>query len=244
VRFLEENADRISYYVMGLLMVLPGSRLYDDPKKYGISSVTFEQNPLMTPEPVWRSEIRMPARAVQNIYNRLSGLEGLYAINDYPYVGGLSTNHGFLYFSKYGPGILKRLRKEESERYRELKALLLSGGGLSSPKRLKSVVPFLNLPWIVYSSPFAMERIEMDQDVPPAHATLLARSHKDYLVDPVNLPFRIDSSQKKVLQRIDGERNLKAILDKLKHSNPEELLRFLLHTTAHDLTDLTSVDSR
>ena len=31
VRFLEENVDRISYYVMGLLMVMPGSRMYDDP---------------------------------------------------------------------------------------------------------------------------------------------------------------------------------------------------------------------
>ncbi len=89
VRFPEENVDRISYYVMGLLMVLPGSKLYDNPHEYGVSSISFEQNPMMTPEPVWRSDIRMSARSVNALYNRLSRLEEQFSINDYPYVGAI-----------------------------------------------------------------------------------------------------------------------------------------------------------
>ncbi len=108
VGFLEENVDRISYYVIGLVMVLPGSRLYEDPRKYGVSSISFEKNPMKTPEPVWRSDLRMSAGAVNHLYERLGKLEDKYAIGDYPYVGGLSTNHSFLYF-RLGPDILKRL---------------------------------------------------------------------------------------------------------------------------------------
>lgn len=109
VRFLEENADRISYYVIGLLMVMPGSRMHDNPRTFGVNSISYVNNPMRTPEPVWTSDSRMPVEAVQRLYQRLGRLENIYAINEYPYVGGLSTNHSFLYFC-LGPDILKRLR--------------------------------------------------------------------------------------------------------------------------------------
>jgi radical SAM superfamily enzyme YgiQ (UPF0313 family) len=111
VRFLEENEDRISYYVMGLLMVMPGSRMHADPRTYGVTSISYANNPLKTPEPVWRSNLRMSVGAVHRLYQRLGRLENVYTINEYPYVGGLSTNHGFLYF-RMGPDILKRLQIE------------------------------------------------------------------------------------------------------------------------------------
>jgi radical SAM superfamily enzyme YgiQ (UPF0313 family) len=109
VRFLEENVDRISYYVIGLLMVMPGSRMHDEPRSFGVTSISYANNPMKTPEPVWRSNTRMSIKAVNRLYQRLGRLENIYAINDYPYVGGLSTNHSFLYF-RLGPDILKRLR--------------------------------------------------------------------------------------------------------------------------------------
>lgn len=114
VRFLEENIACISYYVMGLLLVLPGSRMYEDPRRFGVTALRYEGNPLMTPEPVWKSDIRMSMAAVNRLYQRLSRLETLYLLDDYPYLGGLSTNHGFLYF-KSGPDILKVLRRQEKE---------------------------------------------------------------------------------------------------------------------------------
>jgi radical SAM superfamily enzyme YgiQ (UPF0313 family) len=110
VRFLETNAHHISYYVMGLLMVLPGSRMHRDPAAHGVTAIRYEHNPLNTPEPVWYSETRMSLSSVNMLYARLSRLERMYAIDEYPYVGGLSTNHGFLYYT-LGPDILKRLRR-------------------------------------------------------------------------------------------------------------------------------------
>lgn len=110
VRFLEDNVDRISYYVMGLLMVMPGSRMFREPAQYGVTSLSFENNPLRTPEPVWRSDRRMSVAAVKKLYERLNRLEDIYELNDYPLVGALSTNHSFLYFEK-GPDILKRLQE-------------------------------------------------------------------------------------------------------------------------------------
>lgn len=110
VKFLEDNLDRISYYVMGLLLVLPGSRLYREPAAFGITEISYADNPLRLPEPVWRSPRRMSAVAVQRLYQRLSRLEEVFELNDYPYVGALSTNHSFLYFLQ-GPDILKRLKR-------------------------------------------------------------------------------------------------------------------------------------
>jgi anaerobic magnesium-protoporphyrin IX monomethyl ester cyclase len=121
VRFLEDNVDRISYYVMGLLLVMPGSRMFRDPAQYGVSSISFENNPLRTPEPVWRSEQRMSIAVVQKLYERLSGLEDIYELNEYPLVGALSTNHSFLYFEK-GPDILKRLKDAGKRRHGRAKA--------------------------------------------------------------------------------------------------------------------------
>ncbi len=121
VRFLEDNVDRISYYVMGLLLVLPGSRMYREPGTHGVMSISYEDNPLRAPEPVWKSDRRMSIEAVNRLYERLGRLEEVYELNEYPYVGALSTNHSFLYFEK-GPDILKRLKQEEKRRPRKYRA--------------------------------------------------------------------------------------------------------------------------
>jgi anaerobic magnesium-protoporphyrin IX monomethyl ester cyclase len=111
VQFLEENMDVISYYVIGLLMVMPGSKLYKHPKAHGVAQLRFAAPALMTPEPVWTSPARMSIDSVNRLYERLNRLESFYALDEYPYLGALSTNHSFLYFT-LGPDILKRLRRE------------------------------------------------------------------------------------------------------------------------------------
>ncbi|MDR3554313.1 MAG: radical SAM protein [Syntrophobacteraceae bacterium] len=224
VRFIAENVDRISYYVIGLLMVLPGSKLYENPHQYGISSISLEQNPLRTPEPVWRSESRMSARSVNYLYERLSSLEDEYAINDYPYVGALSTNHGFLYF-RLGPDVLKRLRQEEKKRLGRLGAIL--GNSLQAgTAKFKLLVPRRNLPCTVYSSPFPVEEGRADQLEREWAASATMR---DYLVDPVNMPIPVSPGQLKLLRRVDGHRNIKAILAKVPETGSEQLISFLLY---------------
>jgi radical SAM superfamily enzyme YgiQ (UPF0313 family) len=111
IQFLEENMDFISYYVIGLLMVMPGSKLYTHPRAHGVTQLRFAAPALMTPEPVWASPSRMPIDSVNRLYERLNRLEAFYSLDEYPYVGALSTNHSFLYYT-LGPDILKRLRRE------------------------------------------------------------------------------------------------------------------------------------
>jgi radical SAM superfamily enzyme YgiQ (UPF0313 family) len=112
VQFLEENMDFISYYVIGLLMVMPGSKMHKNPLAHGVTHLRFAAPSLMTPEPVWISPARMPVDSVNRLYERLNRLEAFYALDEYPYVGALSTNHGFLYYT-LGPDILKRLRRQD-----------------------------------------------------------------------------------------------------------------------------------
>lgn len=228
VRFLEENVDRISYYVMGLLWVLPGSRMHDNPQKYGVTSISYDGNPMMAPEPVWRSDIRMSFGAVNRLYERLSKLEDIYAINEYPYVGALSTNHGFLYFVQ-GPDILKRLRMKEKKRHLELHRILGMKRNHRVTKKIKSVVPRIALPFIVYRSPFAFEQIQMDPEVPPNQPRLFSGDGGDYLIDPINMPVRIGEPERKLLRRIDGKRKLKSILVKIQGTPSENLIYFLMY---------------
>ncbi len=42
---------------------------------------------VMAPQPIWGANIRISGAAVNRLYHRLSHLEEVFAINDYPYVG-------------------------------------------------------------------------------------------------------------------------------------------------------------
>jgi anaerobic magnesium-protoporphyrin IX monomethyl ester cyclase len=228
VRFLEENVDRISYYVIGLLLVLPGSRMHDNPQKYGVTSISYDGNPMITPEPIWRSDIRMPFGAVNRLYERLRKLEDIYALNEYPYVGALSTNHSFLYFQQ-GPDILKRLQMEEKKRHLKLHRVLGITRNHRATKKIKTVVPRIALPFIIYRSPFPLEQIQMDSQTSANQPQLFSGDEDDYLIDPVNMPIRIGESERELLRRIDGKRNLKSILTKIQKTPSERLIYLLMH---------------
>jgi anaerobic magnesium-protoporphyrin IX monomethyl ester cyclase len=228
VRFLEENVDRISYYVIGLLLVLPGSRMHDNPQKYGVTSISYDGNPMITPEPIWRSDIRMPFGAVNRLYERLRKLEDIYALNEYPYVGALSTNHSFLYFQQ-GPDILKRLQMEEKKRHLKLHRVLGITRNHRATKKIKTVVPRIALPFIIYRSPFPLEQIQMDSQTSANQPQLFSGDEDDYLIDPVNMPIRIGESERELLRRIDGKRNLKSILTKIQKTPFERLIYLLMH---------------
>ena len=238
VRFLEENIDRISYYVMGLLMVLPGSRMHKDPNKYGIESISYPGNPMMTPMPVWTSNIRMSLRSVNRLYDRLSQLENLYVINDYPYLGALSTNHGFLYF-ELGPDILKRLRAKENRRHSQLHRIMGVDEGHRPSRNIKSAVPHRTvLPFTIYRSPFPYEKLPMDPESPPAQARLLSGEGADYLIDPINMPLRVEETERKILGRIDGKRKLKTILLKHLDDSLEQSVSFMMKLISRGLIDV------
>lgn len=237
VRFLEENSDRISYYVMGLLMVMPGSRIYDDPHAYGVTSISYKNNPLMTPEPVWISNTRMPVHAVHRLYKKLSRMETAFAINDYPYVGGLSTNHGFLYFQS-GPDILKRLRAEEDRQHLKRHEILGMDRNHRRTKRIKSVIPVFALPYTVYRSPYSIEQIAVEPEAPARRLERCKGPERNYLIDPINAPVRIEESEIDLLRRIDGRRDMKSILKKTTADKQKRALYFIMYLLASGLVEL------
>jgi anaerobic magnesium-protoporphyrin IX monomethyl ester cyclase len=243
VRFLEENQDRISYYVIGLLMVMPGSRMHDDPHSFGVGSISYANNPMKTPEPVWASNSRMSAGAVHRLYQRLGHLENIYTINEYPYVGGLSTNHGFLYF-RMGPDILKKLQIEAKEHHYKLHATLGLDRQHKKNKTIKPVVIDFAFPHTIYRSPYAVERIAMNQEEPVSSSPLPKGPPNQYLIDPINRPIRVENSEIALLNRINGRRDLRSILKKIPSNLQKRALSFVMYLLSGGLADIRSSRQR
>jgi len=237
VRFLEENMDRISYYVMGLLMVMPGSRMHDDPLAHGVTSINYANNPLKTPEPVWTSNTRMPAHAVHRLYERLRRMENAFAINEYPYVGGLSTNHAFLYF-RLGPDVLKRLREEENQHHYKMHEMLGMDSRHQKTKAIKSVVPGFAFPYTVYRSPYPVEQTPMESGTPAGQLQLSKGQERNYLIDPINVPIRIGELEIALLSRINGRRNMKSILKKSTANPQKRVLYFFVYLLTSGLVEV------
>jgi hypothetical protein len=232
--FLEANMATISYYVIGLLMIVPGSRMHEDPQKYGHSSISYEGNVLMAPQPVWRSDARISAAAVNRLYHRLSHLEDAFAINDYPYVGALSTNHSFLYFET-GPDVLKRLRTEEQDQHLKLIRVLGARDKQRRAKGLKSLVPRFALPFLPYHSPFPVDRIRMRVESNSSHLRSLPGAGSDYVVGPSDMVIQIREVERRFLQAIDGKKNLRSLLGKYEEAGLERLVEILVALSSHGL---------
>jgi anaerobic magnesium-protoporphyrin IX monomethyl ester cyclase len=227
VSLLEQNADRISYYVIGLLMVVPGSRMHEDPEQYGVTSLNYGGNALMAPQPVWTSDTRISAAAVNRLYHRVGHLEDTFVIHDYPFVGALCTNHSFLYFEK-GPGILKRLRDEEKQHYMKLLGVLAIRDRETQAKKLKALVPRFAFPSVVCRSPCALEEIPADEGVLSAGSRVHAGFGADYLVPLGKQPIRVGPSERKLLENLDGRKNFKAILSTLQPAAREKAASFFV----------------
>lgn len=225
VKFLEDNLDRISYYVVGLLMVVPGSRMHEDPEKYGVTSISYEGNRLMTPLPTWTSDVRISGSAVNRLYARLERLEDRYAINEYPYVGSLSTNHSFLYFHE-GPDILKQLKTEEKRSYTRLMNGLGTTDEQARKKNLKSLVPRPVFPVELFRTQYPLERIQINLQEPTNAHRVYRTQSGEYMLLPMNAIIPIGAIERQVLKHIDGKKNLRSILSKFEGPELKRAMSF------------------
>ena len=244
VRFLESNAEYISYYVMGLLMVLPGSRMHREPEKYGVSDISYAANPLKTPEPVWRSGTRMSPQSVNRLYARLSELEQTYAIDEYPYVGGLSTNHGFLYYT-LGPDILKWLRRDEQAALASYYHWFGINGSPPVHKKLKQLVPRVVVPCRVHRSRFPVHRFAMEANEDLQSETAFPGTENLVLLMPDlrhQPAVMIETSEVRLLGRIDGRRTLASVLKKKNGPGLRRALSFLWYLVQSGAIELIPAD--
>jgi len=229
VRFLEAHADYISYYVMGLLMVLPGSRMHRDPEAHGVTAISYERNPLKTPEPVWWSDTRMSLQSVNKLYARLNRLEEIFVIDDYPYVGGLCTNHGFLYYT-LGPDILKRLRQDEKTDLARQRRQLEVNGSQGRFKNFQKLTPRLMQPYGLYRSRFALEHLSTEYSGANSAPVIVPGSESDFLLftrHERQVPIRVAKPEISLLNRIDGRRTLSAAIKKADNDQLRRALSFV-----------------
>ena len=235
VLFLEKNQEHISYYVMGLLMVLPGSKMFASPGDYGVDGISFEKNPMRAPEPVWRSRTRMSAADVNLLYERLSRLENIYALDEYPLAGALSTNHSFLYFEK-GPDILKELRRVDSERHTAHHRILGIGADHKFTGKIKKVVPRLPRPYLIYRSPFILEKIQMEDDARVFQDRLVREPGRDYLMDAVEMPIPLGPQEMGLIKK-NGRPEKSAV-----HTDPNTGFRSQENALFSDVYDGKTID--
>jgi anaerobic magnesium-protoporphyrin IX monomethyl ester cyclase len=239
VTFLEANADHISYYVMGLLMVLPGSRMHSNPSAHGVGAIRYDQNPLKTPEPIWQSDTRMSIASVNRLYARLSRLEQTYAIDEYPYAGGLSTNHGFLYYT-LGPDILKRLRRDEQAALARFHHWLGIDGRYCVHKPFMKAIPRMVTPYGIRHSPFPVHQLTMRANQEDSLSDMRPETERFFLCLPRHgQPVIVDSPETGLLGRIDGRRPLSAVLKKNKGPHLKRALSFLWFLVCAEAIDFS-----
>jgi radical SAM superfamily enzyme YgiQ (UPF0313 family) len=246
VRFLETHVRHISYYVMGLLMVLPGSRMHTDPRAHGVSAISYERNPLKTPEPVWWSDTRMSIESVNKLYARLNRLEEIFVIDEYPYVGGLGTNHGFLYYPQ-GPDILKRLRQTEKMTLARLRRRLGLDGPSLGVKNLPKLIPRIVRPYGLYRSRFALHHLPQARGEAVGTPEMLSGAGSDYLLlfgFDRQVPIPVGKQEIGLLNRIDGRRVLPAVLKKTHMANLDRALSFLWFLVQNEMVRFSSTVKR
>ena len=152
-------------------------------------------------------------------------------------MGGLSTNHGFLYF-RLGPDILKRLRAEENRQHHERHEMLGMDRQHKKTKTIKSVIPVLAFPYTVYRSPYPVEQIPVEPGTSAGNLQPYEGPERNYLLDPINMPIRIGELEINLLQRVNGRRNMKSILKKITADTQKRALYFVMYLLAGGLVEV------
>ncbi|MGE5340128.1 MAG: B12-binding domain-containing radical SAM protein [Candidatus Omnitrophota bacterium] len=140
IAFITGNKEYISLFTFGDFELLPGSKVFKNPQKYGIKNVRYGDGDEFRIRCLYdeksESKSEMDADRVDSAYLDIAKA---YAGLEFPFVGAVSTNHTFLYFGHLGKDIFKRLQVQE----RMQKAEPVEGrDGLSKP-RLKPKVKII-----------------------------------------------------------------------------------------------------
>jgi Radical SAM superfamily len=228
VDFLQAHSQSISGFDVQLLLVQPGMPMHNDPSAFGVGLISYDQTRLMTPEPMWKAARRIHLGAVNRLFEQLGRLEAATCLsNDQPYVGALCSNHSLLYF-RQGPFILKRLRSLENLEHQKIHRIF----GLDQNHRvigaIEPKIPRLGFSYTIYRSPYLHERAHFGTMGVGNRRPSVAGSGWDYLLDPINVPQQVGPEILEILDRIDGRRDLEAVLEPALRDGNADALLFLI----------------
>ena len=238
VRFLREQMGAISAFDISPLLILPGARIHENPSEFGVARISYRQNPMMTPEPIWNAAGRIPQGALNMLYELLGRIEQAgYVVNADPYVGAFCSNHSLLYF-RLGPDILKRLHGMANQEHQELHQTFGIDRSHRATGELIARIPRPVLPYVIYRSPYHHERSHFGSPVSPRQPPLAAGEGWDYLLDPINVPLQVSHDEVRLLENIDGLRDLSTILDEVCEKDGDDLKFFLIRLVSNGLVKL------
>lgn len=238
IEFIRDHLDVISTFNMGLLLVLPGSAMHNDPDAFGVGLISYDHNPLLTPEPLWKAANRIHLGAVNRLFDALRPLENATCTgNDEPYVGAISSYHSFLYF-KQGPDAIKRLRVRESYEHQALHETFGMDHHHQPAGDVKPKIPHQRLPFTIYRSPYRHERSHFATSGPRDPRPLAAGPGWDFLLDPINVPLEISPEEQQLLNNIDGTRDLASILGNASPEASGKLRLFLISLVSNGVVSL------
>jgi hypothetical protein len=242
VEFLNDHIHSISGFDVQLLLVQPGMLMHHDPSAFGVDLISYNQALLMTPEPLWKAARRIPLLAVNRLYEQLGRLEAVTCvINDHPYVGALCANHSFLYF-RQGPYILKRLRSLENIEHQQVHSIFGMDHNHRQVAGIQPKIPRLRFPFTIYRSPYLHERAHFGTMGAAGRRPTIAGPGWDYLLDPINVPQQVGPEIRQILTRIDGRRDLQAVLEPALRNGSEDVLPFLIRLVMTGLIDFSESD--
>jgi hypothetical protein len=228
VEFLKTHIHSISGFDVQLLLVQPGMLMHHDPSAFGVHLISYDKTLLMTPEPLWKAARRIPLGAVNRLFEQLGRLEAnACVINDHPYVGALCANHSFLYF-RQGPHILKRLRSLENIEHQQVHRVFGMDHNHRPVAGIQPKIPRFRFPFTIYGSPYLHERAHFGTMGAAGRRPATAGSGWDYLLDPINVPQQVGPEIQQILDRIDGRRDLQAILEPTLQDGSADVLLFLI----------------
>jgi hypothetical protein len=238
IEFLVKHLQCISGFDLQLLLVQPGMPMHIDPADYGVNLISYDNNRLMTPEPLWKAARRIPLGAVNRLFEQLGRLEATACmINDHPYVGALCANHSFLYF-RQGPYILKRLRALENLGHQEIHRIFGMDQNHRPVAGIEPKIPRMRFPCMIYRSPYLHERAHFGTMGTQGRRPTVAGPGWDYLLDPINVPQEIEPEIQKILARIDGQRDLPTLLEPVLEEISADVLLFLIQLVTTGLIEL------
>jgi hypothetical protein len=165
---------------------------------------------------------------VNRLFEQLGRLEAnACVINDHPYVGALCANHSFLYF-RQGPHILKRLRSLENIDHQQVHRVFGMDHNHRPVAGIQPKIPRFRFPFTIYSSPYLHERAHFGTMGAAGRRPTIAGSGWDYLLDPINVPQQVGPEIQQILARIDGRRDLQAILEPALQDGSADVLLFMI----------------
>jgi len=153
-------------------------------------------------------------------------------------VGALCANHSLLYF-RQGPFILKRLRSLENIEHQRVHRIFGLDHHHQAVSGIEPSIPRLRFPFAIYRSPYLHERAHFGTLNIEGRRSTEAGTGYDYLLDPINVPQPVSPEIQQILDRIDGRRDLAAVLGPFLQDGSADILPSVIRLVTSGLIHLS-----